>query len=133
MLTKAAFNACLKIMEEPPTNVHFILATTELNKVIETIKSRSILLQFKAIPKEILRAYLLNIIFLEKLDMGDDSLDLIIQLSEQSVRDALNIINRLSLIDIHITKEMILSEYGFPEKEETEKILVALLKKDYKS
>lgn len=127
MLSKAAFNACLKIMEEPPINVHFILATTEYHKVLETIRSRSIILQFKPIPHDILKNYLIKIVSAEEIIIQEEAIELIIELSEQSVRDSLNIIDRLRIIDNTISKEMILQEYGSPEKKTIYALFYALL------
>ena len=117
MLSKAAFNACLKIMEEPPENVHFILATTEIHKVIDTIKSRSIILHFKPIPYSLLFDYLKKIINKENIIAEDKVINNIVELSEGSVRDALNILNRLAMIDEIITQEIVINEYGIIEKE----------------
>jgi len=130
MLSKAAFNACLKIMEEPPENVHFILATTEIEKVIDTIKSRSIILYFKPINKTILFNYLKNIITNENIIINDKGITTIVDLSEGSVRDALNILNRLIMIDNNITETIITSEYGIIEKKEIENILHDILNHD---
>jgi DNA polymerase III subunit gamma/tau len=127
MLSKAAFNACLKIMEEPPENVHFILATTEIDKVIDTIKSRSIILHFKPIHNTILFNYLKNIVTAENIVIEDKEINTIVALSEGSVRDALNILNRLMMIDTTITAEIITSEYGIVEKKEVEDLLKSIL------
>lgn len=130
MLSKAAFNACLKIMEEPPENVHFILATTEIEKVIDTIKSRSIILYFKPINNTILFNYLKNIIINENIIMNDKEITTVVDLSEGSVRDALNILNRLIMIDNTITEKIITAEYGIIEKKEIENILHDILNND---
>ncbi len=131
MLSKSAFNACLKIMEEPPENVHFILATTEINKVIDTIKSRSIILNFKPISKTILFDYLKNIINKENITTNDKVINYIIEISEGSVRDALNILNRLIMIDEKITEKIIIDEYGIIEKNEIENLLKNILEDNF--
>lgn len=116
MLSKAAFNACLKIMEEPPENVHFILATTEIHKVLDTIKSRSIILHYKPIKEEVLRTYLCKICKAEGITIEESALNIIINIGEGSVRDTVNIINRLLLINLHITEFMVLEEYGLCDR-----------------
>lgn len=130
MLTKAAFNACLKIMEEPPEHVHFILATTELHKVIDTVRSRSITLNFKPISAEILLTYLENITKDEGISIDKESLKYIISLADYSVRDACNILERLILISDTITFEMVQQEFGYQQKDLVKDIFNALLKKD---
>jgi DNA polymerase III subunit gamma/tau len=130
MLSKAAFNACLKIMEEPPENVHFILATTEIDKVIDTIKSRSIILYFKPIHQNILFNYIRNIASAQNIVIENKEINTIVDLSEGSVRDALNILNRLVMIDTHITEEIITAEYGIIEKNEVESLLKNILEKN---
>jgi DNA polymerase-3 subunit gamma/tau len=130
MLSKSAFNACLKIMEEPPENIHFILATTEIHKVIETIQSRSIILNFKPIPNNILFPYIKKITTEENLIISNEAINLIIDLGEGSVRDTLNILNRLFLISTTITENLIINEYGIIEKKKVEELIISILKKD---
>jgi DNA polymerase-3 subunit gamma/tau len=130
MLSKAAFNACLKIMEEPPKNVHFILATTELHKVIETIRSRSIILHYKPIATDILASYLKKIMDKEEIKIDQKAIELVCALSEGSVRDSLNILNRMMLIDDRISQEMIVEEYGIVENNQIEKLVDAILEEN---
>jgi len=88
MLTTEAFNALLKLLEEPPPHVLFILATTELHKIPETIKSRATLIEFtKATPLEITAA-LEKVMSLEKKEFEAEALSLIAQAADGSFRDA---------------------------------------------
>lgn len=132
MLSKAAFNACLKIMEEPPKNVHFILATTEPHKVIETIRSRSIILHYKPITNDILAPYLKKVMEQEQITIDQKAIELVCGLSEGSVRDSLNILNRMMLIDDHISQEMIIEEYGVVENNQIEKLVDAIIEQNIK-
>ncbi len=130
MLSKAAFNACLKIMEEPPIHVHFILATTEIQKVIDTIKSRSIILNFKPIPSAILSDYLTKITQEQGITIEKDAIKGIINIADYSVRDACNILEKLSIAHNNITADVIYEEYGYPKQELIEEIFDALLLSD---
>ncbi len=88
MLSKAAFNALLKTLEEPPARVVFILATTEPHKVPETILSRVQRFDFKKLPQQHIVAKLKKIAKAEKLKAEDGALDLIARGSGGSLRDA---------------------------------------------
>lgn len=88
MLTTDASNALLKTLEEPPAHVYFILATTNPEKLIETIKSRVTVIPFnKATPEEILRS-LKRVVIGEKIKIQDDDLAKIAKLAKGSFRDA---------------------------------------------
>jgi DNA polymerase-3 subunit gamma/tau len=130
MLSKAAFNASLKIMEEPPENVHFILATTELDKVIDTIRSRSILLRFKTVSKSNVIDYIQKIAQNEEIIIAKEAVEAIAALSEGSVRDALNILNRLLFLKDNITLAHVVSEYGYSTQEIVSSLSEAILSQD---
>lgn len=95
MLTNEAFNALLKTLEEPPEHVIFILATTELNKLPETIISRCVCFNFKPLVEEEALEMLKNCTTKEKIDISDDSLKLIIKKSGGSARDAFSILEQV--------------------------------------
>ncbi|GAC1574691.1 MAG: DNA polymerase III subunit gamma/tau [Candidatus Doudnabacteria bacterium] len=99
MLSKGAFNALLKTLEEPPKHAVFILATTEIHKVPATIISRTQRFDFKKIDHDKLLAHLQSISVKEKIKIDDASLELILNSSEGSVRDALSILDKLSVFD----------------------------------
>jgi DNA polymerase III subunit gamma/tau len=130
MLSKAAFNACLKIMEEPPMHVHFILATTEIQKVIDTIKSRSIILNFKPIPSEVLFDYLKKITQEQGIIIETAAIEGIIKIADYSVRDACNILEKLIIAHNNITVDILYEEYGYPKQELIEEVFDALLISD---
>lgn len=96
MLTDSAFNALLKTLEEPPENVVFILATTELHKMPATILSRCMKFMFKLVPISILTEYLKTIFDLAEIKYDEESLNLIATAGEGSVRDALSVADAVS-------------------------------------
>lgn len=118
MLTTGAFNALLKTLEEPPAHVIFILATTEPYKIPNTIISRCQRFDFKKInEKEIVRC-LKGIIKEEKLDVSDEVLNEIADLSDGGMRDAINLLDQLlsysdgkiNLEDIHLVNGTLIKE-----------------------
>ena len=96
MLTKEAFNALLKTLEEPPAHVVFILATTELDRVPETIISRCQTFQFKKPSEAILRTLIERTAKKEKINLGAGAADLLAQLAGGGFRDALGLLQKVS-------------------------------------
>jgi len=104
MLSNAAFNAFLKSLEEPPKHVVFILATTEKNKIIPTILSRCQIYDFKKVDIESITKLLSNICKDKKIKYDENSLSLIAQKSDGSIRDSLSMFDRLvSFTDSNLT------------------------------
>ncbi len=95
MLTKEAFNALLKTLEEPPAHVVFILATTEPEKLLETITSRCQVFQFRAPSRDLLRETVLDVAKKEKFKLSPDAADLIALAADGSFRDALGITQKV--------------------------------------
>ena len=89
MLSNEAINSILKLIEEPPPNVAFFLATTELNKVPMTIRSRCQVLNFRLIPQEIIAPYLLKIAKRLEVELEDAAAKKIARLAAGSMRDAM--------------------------------------------
>jgi DNA polymerase-3 subunit gamma/tau len=87
-LSSASFNALLKSIEEPPAHVVFMMATTELHKIPDTILSRSQVFEFRTIPTKAIVQQLRRIADAEKLDVSDAALALIARSAEGSMRDA---------------------------------------------
>jgi DNA polymerase III subunit gamma/tau len=87
-LSTAAFNALLKSIEEPPAHVVFMMATTELHKIPDTIVSRSQVFEFRTIPTAAIVAQLRTIAHAEQIDVSDAALTLIARAAEGSMRDA---------------------------------------------
>ncbi len=98
MLTKEAFNALLKTIEEPPPGVIFILATTEEHKVPPTILSRCQRLMFRLVNLEELSAHLKEVAKKENIEIEQDALDLITRRSGGGLRDALGLLDQASLL-----------------------------------
>ena len=97
MLSNAAFNALLKLFEEPPHNVIFILATTEAHKVLPTITSRCQQFRFKPISVKDCENRLKEICSLENFNINDAALEFIAEESEGAMRDALSILEQISV------------------------------------
>lgn len=99
MLTNQAFNALLKTLEEPPKNVIFILATTEVHKVLDTIKSRCQRFDFKRITTDDISKHLRYIADCEKINIEDDALTYIAQNSAGGMRDSIALLDQLSVLN----------------------------------
>lgn len=98
MLSGAAFNALLKTIEEPGANVCFILATTELQKVPQTIISRVQVFNFKKIPQDEMVTHLESICKTEWFEYENEALELIATISEWCVRDAIKYLDQVSVL-----------------------------------
>ena len=124
MLSKQAFNALLKTLEEPPTYLKFIFATTEVNKIPITVLSRCQRFDLSRIKPEELSEFLAKVAEMEKIDINQDVLNLISKISEGSVRDALSLLDRISLTNDDSQKGTISLEsareiFGYFDKEFT--------------
>lgn len=95
MLSRSAFDALLKILEEPPSHVVFILATTELQDIPDTIKSRVQIFPFRLIPISIIQKQLEYICTNEYVKKEDSALRLIAEAAQGSMRDAITILERI--------------------------------------
>ncbi len=100
MLTNHAFNALLKTLEEPPENVIFILATTEVHKVLDTIKSRCQRFDFRRITTDDIVKHLRYISDNEKINISDDALFTIAKNSAGGMRDSISLLDQLSLLGV---------------------------------
>ena len=99
MLTPTAFNALLKTLEEPPENVVFILATTEVHKVLDTIKSRCQRFDFKRITTDDISKHLRYISDSENINITDDALNYIASNSAGGMRDSIALLDQLSVLN----------------------------------
>ncbi len=118
MLSKQAFNALLKTMEEPPSHVKFILATTEPEKVLPTILSRCQRYDFRNIPAREIAGHLKNICKQEKIEADDEALLLIAKAGAGSMRDSLSLLDRLlSIGEKELTIDLIESLLGLPKSQ----------------
>lgn len=126
MLSKAAFNALLKTLEEPPAHVVFILATTDVEKLPATIISRTQRFHFRSISPEDAVRHLRWIAEQEKITIDDEALELIAAKGDGSFRDSISLLDQLSSLadnNTGITRELAQQALGLPPNE----ILVALL------
>lgn len=115
MLSKNAFNAFLKILEEPPLSTIFILATTEPSKVLATISSRCQRFELDRVDIKQMSEYLAKICNLEELQYTDDALIAIAKNSEGSIRDAISLLDKASAfigLEKQISQELILKITG---------------------
>jgi len=118
MLTTEAFNALLKILEEPPGHVKFIFATTEPNKVLATIQSRCQRFDFGNISNSDIISQLKNILNLEKVKFEDDLIIALARLANGSMRDALSLLDQLISTGDEVLKlEMLETFLGQPGKD----------------
>lgn len=120
MLTKEAFNALLKTLEEPPEHAVFILATTEPNKCPVTILSRCQRYEIRPIPKALIIEQMKKICQDIQVTMSDESFDFIASRGENSMRDSLSLLDQI--IDLkdeagHVTVEDLLAFTGMAEKQ----------------
>ncbi len=119
MLSKAAFNALLKTLEEPPEHVVFILATTDINKIPATIISRTQRFSFRSISTADAVKHLKFIADSEKIKVSDEALELIAERGDGSFRDSISLLDQLaSLADAKkgITTELIETSIGLAPK-----------------
>ncbi len=131
MLSKSAWNAFLKTLEEPPAYVVFILATTELDKVPETVLSRCQVFEFKKPTRAIVGKMLIAVAKKEGHTLEKDAADLVAMLAEGSYRDALSILQKaLGAGQVDITREMVATVTGAPRTAHVHALLDALAKGD---
>ena len=116
MLSMAAFNALLKIMEEPPSHVIFILATTEIHKVPATILSRCQRYDFGRIQPQDIAARLLYIAGREQIGLAPEAADLIARLADGALRDALSILDTCVGVSTQVDAELVRRMSGVTDR-----------------
>jgi len=134
MLTREAFNALLKTLEEPPSHAMFILATTEVHKVPLTILSRCQRFDFHKINSTKMLEGIKKIVKKEKIDIDDNSIRKIIILSDGSIRDALSFLDQIHAFsgDKNVDADLLENILGYSKQENLVKILSLIEKKDIK-
>ncbi|HET6910296.1 MAG TPA: DNA polymerase III subunit gamma and tau [Mycobacteriales bacterium] len=117
MISQAAFNALLKVVEEPPPHVKFVFATTEPEKVLPTIKSRTFHYRFRLIPPAALREFLADLCQREGIKVDPLVLPLVVRAGAGSARDALSVLDQLAAGagDDGISYERALSILGYTD------------------
>jgi len=129
MLTKEAWNALLKTLEEPPRHVIFILATTESHKIPETILSRCQVFAFHTPSDEEVREVISRVAKSEKLHLDKESLNLLVLLGEGSFRDALGMLQKVATFssDKKITVDEVEKITGAPRTELVHQLVAELV------
>lgn len=131
MLSIGAFNALLKTLEEPPSHVIFILATTEIQKVPTTILSRCQVLEFKKISPVDMKNRIMEICNKEKIEISNDAIDEIISSSDGCMRDALSLLEKInSYCNNKIELEDVRTVCDKPSKKEIVSLIDLMLSKD---
>lgn len=133
MLSQAAFNALLKIIEEPPAHVKFILATTEPHKIPATILSRCQRFDFRRVSPQVLTEHLRSILTQEGMTLGAAALAAVVRQAEGSVRDALSLLDQiLSYADGSISDAAVLDALGVIDRQIVFALFAAMVRKDAK-
>jgi DNA polymerase-3 subunit gamma/tau len=128
MLSKSAFNALLKTLEEPPAHVVFIMATTDAHKVPATILSRAQRFNFKLADENLMFSYLKSIATKEKINISDEAARIIARRGGGSFRDSLSLLDQISTLaeeGSEITADLINSALGLPSDALLAQILAA--------
>ena len=129
MLSKSAFNALLKTLEEPPPHVKFIFATTELKKIPDTVLSRCMRFDLARITPSILFDYFKHICAQESVTIEDEGLALIVRAADGSARDGLSLLDQaISLSkESHITTALVRDMLGLIDRGRTFRLLSLLM------
>lgn len=133
MLSISAFNALLKTLEEPPSHVVFILATTELNKLPSTIISRCQRFDFRRISIPVITDRLLKISESEGIAIQKSAAQLLAKLAMGGMRDAVSLLELCAASRREITEELVADVVGISGRETTAKLVHALYEKDYET
>jgi len=137
MLSKAAFNALLKTLEEPPPNVIFIFATTEAHKVLPTILSRCQRFDFKRIALDVIHKHLQWVCELESLSIADEALLFIARSAKGGMRDALSMLDQTAVLarseanaGTALSLQTLVSFLGYLSEDKLVALLVAVAQKE---
>ena len=132
MVTTQGFNALLKLVEEPPEHVKFIFATTEPERVIGTIRSRTHHYPFRLVPGDVLLPYLANLCESEGIEVGEGVLPLVIRSGGGSVRDSLSVLDQLMAgsIDSKIPYDLAVALLGYTDINLLDTAVEQLAKRD---
>lgn len=130
MLSKAAFNALLKTLEEPPAHAMFILATTDIEKVPDTIASRTQKFDFKRIASNAMADTLANVAKEQKMKLADGVIEAVIAQSEGSMRDALSRLDMISSLGTNIALEDAQRLLGVTPLESVQELIDKIIAKE---
>ncbi len=129
MLSIAAFNALLKILEEPPEHLLFILATTELHKVPATILSRCQRFSFKRLLPRDIQQQLLHIAQAEQIDLSPDGAELLARMANGAMRDALSLLDQCRAVEGTIDNAAVLEVLGLAGATQTVQLMRCVLER----
>ncbi len=129
MLSIAAFNALLKILEEPPEHLLFILATTELHKVPATILSRCQRFSFKRLLPRDIQQQLLHIAAEEHIDLSPDGAELLARMANGAMRDALSLLDQCRAVEGTIDNAAVLEVLGLAGATQTVQLMRCVLER----
>lgn len=131
MLSTSAFNALLKTLEEPPDHVVFILATTEVQKIPNTILSRCQRYDFRMISQQEIKAHLAKVCAAENVKYNEDALWLIARQAKGSMRDAQSLLDQIiTYSNANVTSETVTENLGLVQRVLINNCLKAILQKD---
>lgn len=130
MLSGGAFNALLKTLEEPPSHVKFILATTEPQKLPATIISRCQRFEFMRISEEKIKGRLHKIAEENEINIEEEALALVASLANGSMRDGISILESVSNLEGKINKDAVRETVGLPNMEKMIDVLGAIIEGD---
>lgn len=133
MLSNSAWNAFLKTLEEPPMNVIFILATTDIQKVPITVLSRCQRFDFSRIDRNLIFDNLTSICDKEGIKYEEDAIKEISYLSDGCMRDALSILDQLSKVSDNVNMEVLKNNYGTVSSEEIDMLYTSVIRNDIDS
>lgn len=130
MLSTSAFNALLKILEEPPEHLMFILATTELHKVPATILSRCQRFSFKRITPEDVQRRLRYVAQQEQIDLTEDGAELLSRLADGALRDGLSLLDQCAASGGTVDARAVLDALGLAGNLQTAQLMRCILNED---
>ncbi|WP_100065785.1 DNA polymerase III subunit gamma/tau [Miniphocaeibacter massiliensis] len=132
MITNEGFNALLKIMEEPPKHLVFILATTEIEKIPQTILSRCQRYEFKRLDTEFIKENILNITKDLNIEIESEAVNIIANEADGAMRDALSTLDQvISLGKVKITVKDLEEDLGLVDKDKLFTLVDAIISKDF--
>jgi DNA polymerase-3 subunit gamma/tau len=131
MLSTSAFNALLKTLEEPPGHVYFVMATTEVHKIPNTILSRTQRFDFRRIPTRVIAQHLQTICERDGIRFEPDALWTIARQGDGSMRDSQSLLDQtINFTNGHLQRDLVVSTLGLTDRGLLNNLLAALMKRD---
>jgi DNA polymerase-3 subunit gamma/tau len=131
MLSTSAFNALLKTLEEPPGHVYFVMATTEVHKIPNTILSRTQRFDFRRIPTRVIAQHLQTICERDGIKFEPDALWTIARQGDGSMRDSQSLLDQtINFTNGHLQRDLVVSTLGLTDRGLLNSLLAALMKRE---